>query len=74
MNFALHRPASQSSIYPGIAGGNGGANKAVDGIAENDESFSHTKDRDNTPWWKVQLAYPIWVTHVEITNRIANGQ
>ena len=20
-------------------------------------------------WWKVELDYPIWVTHVEVTNR-----
>ena len=74
MNFALHRPAYQSSVYTGLHSGNGEANKAVDGIAENDRSYIHTELGDNAPWWKGQLAYPIWVTHVEITNRIQFGQ
>ena len=28
---------------------------------------------DLHPWWKVQLAYPICVTRVEIINSIYNG-
>ena len=58
LNFALRRPASQSSIHRHHKAG-----LAVDGNAE---SFSITGDRDFHLWWKVQLAYPVWVTHVHI--------
>ena len=67
-NFALFHPAFQSTTY-----GNGRANIAVDGITKGDGG-SHTKDGDYHPWWMVHLAYPIWVTDVEITNRIRFGQ
>ena len=65
-NFALFRPASQSSTH-----GSHVAGKAVDG---NEASMTHTVDvGDLSPWWKVQLAYPVWVSHVEITNRLIYG-
>ena len=69
INYALFRPAFQSSTMANQMA----ANKAVDGIADNDASFMHTGFDDYAPWWKVQLAYPIWVTHVEIINRITLG-
>ena len=68
-NFALLRPASQSSTYSS----NHPAGKAVDGNAVDDISCSITADSDYNPWWKVQLAYPVWVTHVELTNRVPGG-
>ena len=69
LNYALSRPASQSSTYADYVAG-----RAVDGNV-NDPSFvSHTDYGDFHPWWKVELAYPIWVTHVEITNTAENGK
>ena len=67
-NFALLRPATQSSTWRDMV-----ASKAVDGNAVDDISCTATDDGDYSPWWKVQLAYPIWVTHVEITNRKREG-
>ena len=69
INFALFRPATQSSTMASQYA----ASKAVDGIADKDASLIHTAYGDYAPWWKVQLAYPIWVTRVEITNRIKIG-
>ena len=63
-NFALLRPASQSSTHSSYA-----ASKAVDGNHVADSSCAITNAGDYNPWWKVQLIYPIWVTHVELTNR-----
>ena len=63
-NFALLRPATQSSTHANYE-----ASKAVDGNAVDDSSCAVTGAHDYNPWWKVQLAYPIWVTRVEITNR-----
>ena len=68
-NYAFLRPATQSSTH-----GNMVAELAVDGIADNDTSLSHTASGDSSPWWKVQLAFPIWVTHVEVTNRLHRGK
>ena len=65
-NFALFRPAYQSSIYHG-----GVADKAVDGDAA---TYSHTIDGELNPWWKVKLAYPVRVTHIEISNRQGFGK
>ena len=45
------------------------ADRAVDGIATTDASASETEEHDLRPWWKVQLAYPVLVTDVGITNR-----
>ena len=69
INYALFRPASQSSTISN----RWAASEAVDGIADNDASFMHTGFGDYAPWWKVQLAYPVCVTEVEITNRISLG-
>ena len=63
-NFALFRPASQSSTYQPMV-----ASLAVDGNNVDDSSCTATDIGDYHPWWKVELDYPIWVTHVEITNR-----
>ena len=68
MNFALFRPATQSSTHLQMV-----ATKAVDGDDLNDSSCTATETGDYNPWWKVQLAYPVWVTHVEITNREPAG-
>ena len=62
-NYALLRPASQSSTF-----GLYYASKAVDGNNIDDDSYAATSV-ENHPWWKVQLDTPIWVTSVEITNR-----
>ena len=69
VNFALNRPASQSTTQLDRVAG-----YAVDGITDNDKLCSHTATGDIHPWWKVQLAFPINVTHVEITNRIISGE
>ena len=66
-NYALLRPASQSSTF-----GTFYASQAVDGDDVDDDSCSATLD-DIHPWWKVQLDIPIWVTSVEITNRQRSG-
>ena len=63
-NFALFRPASQSSTVEGMV-----ASRAVDGNSVDDSSVTATHNEDYSPWWKVQLDFPIWVTSVEITNR-----
>ena len=68
MNFALFRPAYQSSTLAGYE-----AIIAVDGIAEGD-ACSHTDTNQYPSWWKVWMAYPIWVNHVEITNRQFSGE
>ena len=62
INFVL-RPATQSSTYSSSFG----ANNAVDGDIS---SVAATAVGDLHPWWKVHLAYPIWVTRVEIINSI----
>ena len=62
-NWALFRPATQSTTlndYPGNA-----ASQAVDGDTW---SGSTTHYSDNNPWGKVQLAFTIWVTNVEIVS------
>ena len=70
INFALYRPATQSSTLRDFV-----ASKAVDGITNDGSSISHTAvSGDYHPWWKVELAYPVWVTHVEIINRLAFGK
>ena len=68
-NFALFRPAFQSTTYINATR----ASIVVDGIIDGD-ACSHTSDGDYHPWWKVHLAYPIWVTDVELINRIDMGQ
>ena len=68
MNFALFRPAYQSSTFMDYK-----ANRSVDGITVGDVC-SHTDPQQIPTWWKVGLAYPIWVNHVEITNRINAGE
>ena len=68
-NYALLRPANQSTTHKDYVAG-----KAVDGISDDESSMSHTLDGDYHPWWKVELAYPIWVTHVEITNKLSHGK
>ena len=67
MNYALLRPAYQSSIR---SGGHE-AGKAVDGNAT---TISHTLNGDLRPWWKVKLANPIWFNNVEINNREHKGK
>ena len=68
LNFALLRPATQISTYSYSQGGshyNWEASNAVDGDIG---TCSMTDYIDRHPWWKVQLAYPVWVTRVEIIN------
>ena len=60
MNLALSRPVYQSSTWPEYE-----ASNAVDGDVG---TYSVTSDDDFQPWWKVQLAYPVWVSQVEITS------
>ena len=67
-NFALLRPATQSSTWTDMV-----ASKAVDGNAVDDTSYTATDDGDFNPWWKVQLANLIWLSHVELTNRQLAG-
>ena len=67
-NFALFRPATQSSMWEDYV-----ATKAVDGNVVDDSSCAITNTGDYKPWWKVQLAYPIWVSHMELTNRVPAG-
>ena len=60
-NFALFHTATQSSTHSTDA-----ASYAVDGDVS---THSITAFRDFHPWWTVQLAYPVWVTRVEIINK-----
>ena len=64
-NLALLRPATQSSTILGYE-----ASMAVDGDIA---SFSMTAGGDIQPWFKVELAYPVWVTRVEIINDVNPG-
>ena len=69
-NFALLRPATQSSTcnYADFP-----AQFAVEGAL--DDWFCAISDLgDFSPWWKVELAHPIWVTHVKLTNRRLFGR
>ena len=59
-NVALFRPATQSSTVAPYD-----ASYAVDG---DNSSFSLTDGEH--PWWKVQLAEPLWVSQVEIINNV----
>ena len=64
INFALFRPAAQSSTYMEFE-----ASKAVDGdVATYSGTYTGDAHGDYRHWWKVQLANPIWVTRVEIIN------
>ena len=61
MNYALQRPATQSSTFaPDFV-----ANNSVDGVINGNPSVTAPNDQD--PWWKVQLANRIWVSQVELT-------
>ena len=64
-NLALNRPATQISNYLTWEAG-----MAVDGIMVDSRSWTHWRYPE--PWWKVQLAQPKWITHVEITNYKSN--
>ena len=66
-NFALLQPATESSAYSSSFGVNNGVDGDISSVAT-------TAVGDLHPWWKVQLAYPIWVTRVEIINSIYNGE
>ena len=63
VNLALLRPATQSSTQPSGYGGYL-ANYSVDGNPLG--TSSRTDYYDRQPWWKVHLAYPVWVWQVEI--------
>ena len=56
--MALSGSATQSSTD-----GLQEANNAVDGTTN---TWAVTDYNDLQPWWKVNLAYPIWVSQVEI--------
>ena len=69
-NFALRKPAIQSTIYYGAV-----ASRAVDGNSNryySGSSCSHTLTDKPTPWWRVDLQQRIAVTHVKIANRADN--
>ena len=57
-NMALSQPATQSSTDQAR-----GAYMAVDGAIS---PCASTDQHDLQPWWKVHLAYPVWVSLVEI--------
>ena len=59
VNFARLHPATRSST----ANNERVASNAVDG---DPVTPSATDLYDYEPWWKVDLAYPVTVTHVEI--------
>ena len=76
-NFALSRPASQSStyIYATDSGSHyRNADLAVDGNAIDEISCAITDVGDFRPWWKVHLEFAVWVTRIEITNRQYSGR
>ena len=58
VNMGLSRPATQSSTDRLQD-----ANDAVDGVTS---PWAVIDFYDLQPWWKVNLAYPIWVSQVEI--------
>ena len=57
MNYALSRPASQSSTHKNFVAG-----KAVDGISYDESSLSHTLAGGYHPWWKVEFIPYGWHT------------
>ena len=63
---SLFHTATQSSTYYIDA-----ASNAVD---DDVKTRSITAYGDFHPWWAVQLAYPVWVTHVEIVNMVYKGK
>ena len=65
-NFALFRPAIQNSTHDSYE-----AIYAVDGDFS---SASATAIGDLQPWWKVQLAYPVWVTRIEVISVVYKGK
>ena len=66
MNFALLRPATQiSTNSQGSPHYDWEASNAVDGDISTCSMADYV---DYHPWWKVQLAFPVWVTRVEIIN------
>jgi FkbM family methyltransferase len=64
-NLALHKPASQSSFYPGEC--NGSAQGAVNGIITDAFGF-HTQLEVN-PWWQVDLQSVHVIREIRIYNR-----
>ncbi|CAI9616318.1 unnamed protein product [Staurois parvus] len=70
-NIARSGEASQSSTYGGAASKNGLADKAIDGV--NDQNWyhgfcSHT-NADRSPWWKVDLKQKHKVNVVVVSSR-----
>lgn len=66
VNLALHKPAYQSSTDF-----NGTADLAVDGDATKDYyqgSCTHS-DREDNPWWAVDLLNEYYITKVRIHER-----
>ena len=63
VNLALFRPTNQSSTFDDewVAG------NAVDGDAN---TYAGTANEVYSSWWKVRLAYPVWVARMEIINTI----
>lgn len=69
-NLALHKPATQSSIYPHTL--YAVAAKAVDGNADGNfhsRSVTHTR-RDLHAWWEVDLVTQSVIKSVIIFNRL----
>ena len=58
MNVAIHKQAVQSTTKYGAV-----ANRAVDGNTGTnyyDNSCTHTKERLDSPWWRVDLGKEVW--------------
>ena len=72
-NAALNRPAYQSSVHTNSYG-NYPANLANDGnrdthfVRDGVPTCSHSQ-RENNPWWAVDLGRPTTVYRVDLTNR-----
>ena len=66
--MALNKPAEQSSdlnvrVFP--------ASKAVNGITDEANDFSHTEPSDYLKWWKVDLEAKYSIGRIELYNRPA---
>ena len=66
VNHGLLRPANQSTTLTSDYEANNGVDGDIGTIAMTENLETH-------PWWKVQLAKPVWVTRVEIISNTFNG-
>ena len=65
VNIALNKPAEQSSDYRAYYP----ASRAVNGIIQGDDEFSHTLNSGGIKWWKVNLENKYSLGQIKLYNR-----